>query len=54
MKQTRVKEILEKIKSVRVAVYGDFCLDAYWILSPKGGEISVETSLPSAGKSPAS
>jgi rfaE bifunctional protein kinase chain/domain len=49
MKQTRVKEILEKIKSVRVAVYGDFCLDAYWILSPKGGEISVETSLQSQG-----
>lgn len=45
MKSERVKEILEKIKSVRVAVCGDFCLDAYWILSPDGGEISVETAL---------
>jgi len=26
-------------------VYGDFCVDAYWILDPKGGEISVETGL---------
>jgi len=49
MKPARVKEILEKIKSVRVAVYGDFCLDAYWILSPEGGEISVETGLQSEG-----
>jgi rfaE bifunctional protein kinase chain/domain len=45
MKPDRVKEVLEKIKDVRVAVYGDFCLDAYWILSPEGGEISVETAL---------
>ena len=49
MKPARVKEILEKIKSVKIAVYGDFCLDAYWILSPKGGEISVETGLQSQG-----
>jgi rfaE bifunctional protein kinase chain/domain len=45
MKPQRVKEILEKIKSVKIAVCGDFCLDAYWILSPQGGEISVETDL---------
>jgi rfaE bifunctional protein kinase chain/domain len=45
MKVTRVKEILNKIGKVKIAVYGDFCLDAYWILSPGGGEISVETSL---------
>jgi rfaE bifunctional protein kinase chain/domain len=24
-------------------VYGDLCLDAYWILDPKGSEISLET-----------
>ncbi|UCE07951.1 MAG: carbohydrate kinase, partial [bacterium] len=30
---------------VDVAVYGDFCLDAYWFLDPRGGEISAETSL---------
>jgi rfaE bifunctional protein kinase chain/domain len=41
----RVQEILDKIKNVKIAVYGDFCLDAYWMLNSKGGEISVETGL---------
>ena len=45
MKQERIKEILERIKSVKIAVYGDFCLDAYWLLDPRGSEISVETGL---------
>ncbi|UCE08090.1 MAG: hypothetical protein JSW07_08710, partial [bacterium] len=45
MKITQLKEILRKINQVDVAVYGDFCLDAYWFLDPKGGEISAETSL---------
>jgi len=45
MKESRVREILEKIKNVRIAVYGDFCLDAYWILDPHGSEVSVETGL---------
>ncbi len=45
MDQQRVKEIIEKIKSARVAVYGDFCLDAYWIMDPRGSEVSVETGL---------
>ncbi len=43
--QERVKEILEKIESSKVAVYGDFCLDAYWIMDPRGSEVSVETGL---------
>lgn len=38
-----IGDILEKIKSVKVAVYGDFCLDVYWIMDPDGSEISVET-----------
>ncbi|PHN06274.1 PfkB family carbohydrate kinase [Flavilitoribacter nigricans] len=38
-----LKTILEKIRKVKIAVYGDFCLDAYWILDPEGSEISVET-----------
>jgi rfaE bifunctional protein kinase chain/domain len=33
------------IQNVRVAVCGDFCIDAYWMLDPRGGEISVETGL---------
>jgi rfaE bifunctional protein kinase chain/domain len=45
MKQKRIKEILSKINEVRIAVYGDFCLDAYWILDPRGAGVSVETGL---------
>jgi len=45
MNQDRVQEILAEIRKVRVAVYGDFCLDAYWILDPKGSEVSEETGL---------
>jgi rfaE bifunctional protein kinase chain/domain len=41
----RVKEILQKIQNVRIAIYGDFCIDAYLILDPHGSEISVETGL---------
>jgi rfaE bifunctional protein kinase chain/domain len=37
--------LLRDIHSVRVAVVGDFCLDAYWILHPGGSEVSVETGL---------
>ena len=40
--------ILKKFKSAKVAVYGDFCIDAYWILDPQGGEVSVETGLKAA------
>ncbi len=43
MKQQRIKEILNQIKKVNIAVYGDFCFDAYWILDPAGSERSVET-----------
>ncbi len=46
MKQERIKEILQKINHVRIAVYGDFCLDAYWLMDPDGSEVSVETGLP--------
>lgn len=45
MDSEEVKKILNKITNVKVAVYGDLCLDAYWILNSKGGEISVETGL---------
>ena len=29
MNQQRIREILAQIEKVTVAVYGDFCLDAY-------------------------
>jgi rfaE bifunctional protein kinase chain/domain len=45
MEINQLTAILEKIKQVKVAVYGDFCLDAYWFLDPRGGEISAETGL---------
>jgi len=38
-----IQSILDKIQNVKIAVYGDLCLDAYWILDPKGSEISLET-----------
>lgn len=41
-----LKKILDAIPRAKIAVYGDFCLDAYWTLDPKGSEISIETGLP--------
>jgi len=40
-----IKDILLKIRNARIAVYGDFCLDAYLIMDPKGSETSVETGI---------
>ncbi|MCK5821862.1 MAG: HAD family hydrolase [Bacteroidales bacterium] len=45
MKRNRIEEILTKISDVKIAVYGDFCLDAYWLMDPDGSEVSVETGL---------
>lgn len=46
MKPEFLKEILEKIKSVRIAIIGDFCLDAYWFIEKSKSEISIETGRP--------
>jgi rfaE bifunctional protein kinase chain/domain len=45
MDQSRIIQILEKISSVKIAVYGDFCLDSYWVMDQTGSEISIETGL---------
>jgi len=45
MQQDRINEILKRINNVSIAVYGDFCLDAYWLMDPDGSEVSVETGL---------
>ncbi|TLU90402.1 PfkB family carbohydrate kinase [Dyadobacter sediminis] len=45
MVQSRISSVLEKIAGVKVAVYGDFCLDAYWIMDERGSEVSIETGL---------
>ncbi|QRR02336.1 PfkB family carbohydrate kinase [Dyadobacter sandarakinus] len=51
MEQSQITSILEKISSVRIAVYGDFCLDAYWVMDERGSETSIETGLPAAAVS---
>jgi rfaE bifunctional protein kinase chain/domain len=45
MDQSRIKDISHKITSVKIAVYGDFCLDCYWIMDKRGSEVSIETGL---------
>ena len=45
MSISQIHDILHKIQHVKIAVYGDFCLDAYWYMNPAGGEISAETGL---------
>src|SRR5512135_923806 len=43
MKPELLKEILDSIRKARIAVVGDFCLDAYWFVDESKSEISVET-----------
>jgi len=43
MKQEELRTIIEKIKDVKIAVVGDFCLDAYWFIDESKSEISIET-----------
>lgn len=44
--ETWLDVALRRIRPVRVAVFGDFCLDAYWLIEPDEDELSVETGLP--------
>src|SRR6266700_7891668 len=41
-----IKAIFAKLPAASVAVVGDFCLDAYWMIDPAAAEISLETGLP--------
>jgi rfaE bifunctional protein kinase chain/domain len=43
MKKEQLEKILEDIRSVRIAVVGDFCLDAYWFIDESKSEVSIET-----------
>lgn len=45
MKPGQLEKILTSIKNARIAVVGDFCLDAYWFFDESKSEISVETGL---------
>ncbi len=44
MKKEQLKQILTDITAVKIAVIGDFCLDAYWFIDEAMSEISVETN----------
>ncbi|MCX6261236.1 MAG: PfkB family carbohydrate kinase, partial [Bacteroidia bacterium] len=46
MKPEFLQEVLEKIKSVKIAIVGDYCLDAYWFVDESKSEISIETGKP--------
>ena len=39
-------DVLRRIPARRVAVFGDFCLDAYWMIDTDESELSVESGLP--------
>ena len=43
MKAELLHEIIKKISAVKIAVVGDFCLDAYWFVDESKSEISIET-----------
>jgi len=45
MTRVELEQLLADIRTVRVAVIGDFCLDAYWFMDSSASEISVETGL---------
>lgn len=41
-----VRRVLAKAPELRIAVVGDFCLDAYWEVDVACDEVSIETGLP--------
>jgi len=43
MTPERLQELLAQIEGTRVAVIGDFCVDAYWLIDMALSEVSVET-----------
>jgi rfaE bifunctional protein kinase chain/domain len=43
MNTDQLKKIIGEIKDVKIAVVGDFCLDAYWFIDESKAEISIET-----------
>jgi len=46
MESQLLQEVIKKIRDVRVAIIGDFCLDAYWFVDESASEISIETGQP--------
>ena len=46
MTRRRLEEILDRIRTLRIGVVGDFCIDAYWQLDTGAAEDSLETGKP--------
>ncbi|MFH0761414.1 MAG: PfkB family carbohydrate kinase [Bacteroidota bacterium] len=46
MEKEQLRKILGDISKVKIALAGDFCLDAYWFIDETMSEISVETNEP--------
>ncbi|HOW09814.1 MAG TPA: PfkB family carbohydrate kinase [Bacteroidales bacterium] len=46
MRPETLEQLLKKISEVKIAVIGDFCLDAYWFVDKALSEISIETGRP--------
>jgi rfaE bifunctional protein kinase chain/domain len=44
MTREELRKLLDDISLARIAVIGDFCLDAYWFIDEAMSEISVETN----------
>ncbi|SHF23296.1 rfaE bifunctional protein, domain I [Mariniphaga anaerophila] len=43
MNKEQLQKVLSDINKVKIAVVGDFCLDAYWFIDESKSEISIET-----------
>ncbi len=43
MTKEQLSKLLKDISKVRIAVLGDFCLDAYWFIDESKSELSIET-----------
>jgi len=43
--KARLREVLDRLPSLRVAVVGDFFLDKYMVVAPELAEVSLETGL---------
>ena len=39
----KFKELLQDVSRGKIAVLGDFCLDAYWFIDEAKSEVSIET-----------
>ena len=46
MNKQLIENILNKAKTAKIGVVGDFCLDVYWFLNEIASEKSLETDLP--------